>query len=199
MNLINTLPRNFLIALILIGGVVFIVLQDPPQTICDVQKKVFIENHQDFLFKNPENKIRTKTVFTENVEDCRKSNSPGGCYSLFYNIPRILQSFRAIEEKCHTRIAQISELKQALSISYSLFLEISWGEGPANELSNPLAWLSSNDISNFCHLQSNMLRLYGEPFVQQLRTETFKEIAPGHPVEKHRRFSILSEDCFKYP
>lgn len=192
-------PKQLMVILGLVLGVIFIILQNPPKTLCDVQKKVFLKKNQEFLFKNPKNKVRTQTIFNKNLEDCIKSNAPGGCYSLFGNITQLIQLFRAVDEQCHPQIAKLKEVKQALSRSYALFLEISWGEGPENELSNPLAWLSSNDISTFCRLQTHITHLYGISTLEQLEIKTFTRIAPNQPSDIHRRFSILSENCFKYP
>ena len=198
-NLLDILPKKVLVSLLILGGIAFIILQNPPKTLCDIQKEVFTSNQLGFLFKDPTDKIKTKTTFKENLEDCIKNNNPGGCYSLFYNIPRVIQSFRSVESSCYSQIAEIKEVKQSFFKTYSLFLEISWGSGPSDEFSNPLSWLSSNDVSTFCRLKRHIILLYGVKALEQFEHQTFQRIAPDKSSQEHRRFSILSENCLSYP
>ena len=193
------LPRKLFVIIAILGGVLFIVFQNPPKTLCDTQKEVFIKEHQDFLFKNPKNKVRTETILKENIKECKKSNTPGGCYSLFYRIPKIIQSFRALKPECRAAAAALKEVKEGLLEIYALFLEISWGEGPSGELSNPLSWLSSNDVSLFCALKNQITSLFGPRVLDEWNRKTFEKLAPDHSQTQHRRFSILSENCFRHP
>ncbi|MDE0151069.1 MAG: hypothetical protein OXK80_01045 [Bdellovibrionales bacterium] len=198
---IYSLPKKFLVPLLLAGGVAFVVLQSPPKGVCDVQKENYITNNEIFLFpkKSSSSGKKEKSFYQTALEECRQNNSPGGCYSLFSSVHRLIQSFQNVDSKCHLQVAQIKEVRESLFLLYSLFIEISWAEGPENELSNPLAWLSVNDVATFCKVQNQIYYFYGEKGVTQLEQKAFQDIAPNHSPEEIRKFSILSENCSYYP
>ena len=50
---IYSLPKKLLVVLLLSAGVAFVILQNPPQGICDVQKENYIANNVLFLFPKP--------------------------------------------------------------------------------------------------------------------------------------------------
>ena len=198
---IYSLPKKFLVPLLLAGGIAFVILQNPPKGICDVQLEAYRENNKVFLFPQSKGSSGKKkiSVYQTSLEECRQNNSPGGCYSLFSSVHRLIQSFNSVDSKCHTQIAQIKEVRTALFSLYSLFIEISWSGGPQHELSNPLAWLSANDVSVFCKIKNQIYYFYGEPGLSQLEQKTFQSIAPDHSEEEIRKFSVLSENCSQYP
>jgi len=197
---IYSLPKKLLVPLLLAAGVAFVVLQNPPKGVCDVQTENYRADNELFLFlKKGSSSGKQESFYQTALKECRQNNSPGGCYSLFSSVHRLIQSFQNVDSKCHAQIAQIKEAREALFLLYSLFVEISWAEGPEHELSNPLAWLSINDVATFCKVQNQIYYFYGETEVAQLEQKTFQDIAPNHPPEEIRKFSILSENCSQYP
>ena len=199
---IYSLPKKLLVPLLLAAGVAFVILQNPPKGVCDVQKENYIANNTVFLFpkeKGSSSSKKEQSFYQKALEECRQNNSPGGCYSLFSSVHRLIQSFNNADSKCHSQIAQIKEVREALFFLYSLFIEISWAEGPENELSNPLAWLSVNDVATFCKVQNQIYYFYGETGMSQLEQQALQDIAPNHSEEEIRKFSILSENCSQYP
>lgn len=198
---IYSLPKKFLVPLLLAGGVAFIVLQNPPKGVCDVQKENYIADNTNFLFPKSKtsSSVQKLSFYQTALEECRQNNSPGGCYSLFSSVHRLIQSFSNVDSKCHEQIAQIKEVREVLFFIYSLFVEISWAEGPQNALSNPLAWLSANDVVVFCKVKRQIHYFYGESGLSQLEQKAFKNIAPNHSEEEIRKFSVLSENCSQYP
>ncbi len=184
------------------AGVAFVILQNPPQGVCDVQEENYIANNVLFLFPKPKSSSSSsekKSFYQTALEECRQNNSPGGCYTLFSSLHRLIQSFNSVDSQCHKHISQIKEVRTALFSVYSLFIEISWAEGPQNELSNPLAWLSINDVSSFCKVKNQIYYLYGADELSQWEKKIFKEAAPDHSEEEVRKFSVLSENCSQYP
>ena len=199
---IYSLPKKFLVPLLLVAGVAFVVLQNPPKGVCDVQKENYIANNTVFLFpkkKGSSSNKKEQSFYQTALDECRQNNSLGGCYSLFSSVHRLIQSFSNVDSKCHPQIAQIKEVREALFLLYSLFIEISWAEGPEHELSNPLAWLSVNDVATFCKVKNQIYYFYGELGMSQLEKKIFQDIAPNHPEEEILKFSVLSENCSQYP
>lgn len=200
MNWLYSLPKALIAVLVIVVGVAFIVLRSPPKTLCDLQEEVYRQNNINFLFKDSRNKVLKKTAYQKNEEECRESNSPGGCYSLFHSIHRLLQSFRAAAPQCHKQISQIKEVRSALTNTYSLFLEISWAEGKNRvETSSPLSWLSSNDAADYCKLKSQIVYFYGSSGLDQLEKKVHQQIGSDASFEDFARFSILSENCSLHP
>ena len=198
---IYSLPKKFLVPLLLAGGIAFVVLQNPPKGVCDIQMENYKTNNKVFLFPQPKASSSKKkpSFYQKALEECRQNNSPGGCYSLFSSVHRLVQSFNSVDSKCHKQLAQIKEVQTSLFSLYSLFIEISWAGGPQYELSNPLAWLSANDVSVFCKIKNQIYYFYGESSLSQLEQKTFQSIAPDHSEEEIRKFSVLSENCSQYP
>jgi len=199
---IYSLPKKLLVPLLLAAGVAVVILQNPPKGVCDVQKENYIANNEMFLFpkNNSSSKKKEQSFYqTTFLEECRQNNSPGGCYSLFSSVHRLIRSFNNVDSKCHKQIAQIKEVRETLFQLYSLFIEISWAEGPEHELSNPLAWLSVNDVATFCKVQNQIYYFYGDAGLSQLEQKIFQNIASNHSPEEIRKFSILSENCSQYP
>ena len=199
MNWLYSLPKPLLVTLIIVIGVAVIIFRSPPKSLCDVQKSSYKQSQMNFLFVNPDDKIKKKTFFQKNLKNCRANNSPGGCYSLFYSVNRLVKSFRLVHPKCHSSISQMKEVKAALTGIYSLFLEISWGSGPKNELSSSLSWLSGNDVSTYCKLRDQIIYFYGQVGLNQLEKSVYQRIADQSSYEKFQKFSILSENCGFYP
>lgn len=198
---IYSLPKKFLVPLLLVAGVAFVVLQSPPKGICDVQQENYMANNVLFLFPKSDSSSskKKKSVYQTTLEECRGNNSPGGCYSLFSSVHRLIRSFNNVDSKCHKQIAQIKEVREALFFLYSLFIEISWAGGPQHELSNPLAWLSVNDVATFCQVKNQIDYFYSEAELSQLEQKVFQDIAPNHSEEEIHKFSVLSENCSQYP
>ncbi len=196
MNLYS-IPKFLLVAILLVSGVFLVVLYKPPQSICDLQLKVYKDDNQAFLFKKGSGK-KSLSQFKISIEDCKNNNTPGGCYSLFSNIYKLIKSFRSVDSKCHTRLTQLREVQEAMFETYKLFVAISWGEGPQDELSNPLAWLSLNDVSTFCQIQNKINYYYGKETLSLLDNQVFKGLESAKNINVLRKFSILSENCSKY-
>ena len=200
MNWLYSLPRALLVTLIIVIGVAFIILRSPPKTLCDLQEEVYRKNNINFLFKDQRNKVLKQTTYQQNEEECRENNSPGGCYSLFHGIHRLIQSFRVVTPQCHKSIAQIREVRSALMNIYSLFLEITWAEGKnRSETASSLSWLSFNDVADYCKLKNQIVYFYGQSELNQLEKNIHRKIGSDVAFEDFARFSILSENCNAYP
>ena len=205
MNFMNiyALPKKLLVFILITAGVAIVVLKDPPLTVCGVQVENYKSDNINFLFPDPKKKTNSKskldTFYKKALTECRENNSPGGCYSLFSSVDRLMKSFRQIDSKCYPQVSQLKEVKDVLFQIHSLFIEISWAEGPKDELSSPLSWLSLNDVSTFCKVKDKILYFYGRDTLKSLEEKVMNQIGSDYTREKVIRFSILSENCHLHP
>ena len=194
---IHSIPKFLLVTILLTFGVLLVILYDPPQSVCDLQLKAYKHNHQEFLFKSNSSK-KSLSRFNTSIQDCQKNNTPGGCYILFSHVYKLIRSFRSVDSKCHKELTQLSAIQKALFETYQLFIAISWGEGPQDDLSNPLAWLSINDVKTFCQIQNKILHYYGEQALSRLENQVLQGLESEKNMNVLRKFSILSESCFNH-
>ena len=187
MNLYN-LPKPILVTVLLVVGVLLVVLYNPPQSVCHLQLQAYKDKYNSFLFKKD-------SSFNVSVEDCKKNNTPGGCYTLFSHVHKLIQSFRTVDSRCHADLTRTPEIKKSLFDAYKLFVAISWGEGPTDSLSNPLAWLSRNDVRTFCQVQNQVSHYYGESMITQLDRQVLDGLESAKDINVLKKFSVLSESC----
>lgn len=179
-------------------GVTFLILSDPPKTICDVQEEVYRDTNKSFLFKDSDDTLNRTSLVKKHLKECTNSNTPGGCYSLFQDTRRLIQSFQVINSDCYTSISAIKEVKESLEEIYALFIAISLELDFTDESSKPLRWLTLNDVNLFCRVERNIISLYGSERVDYLEQKTYRRMDLSIPFDRFRKFSILSENCQKY-
>ena len=196
MNL-HSIPKFLLVVLLLFSGVLLVILYDPPQSVCDLQMEVYKENNQAFLFPSKKSE-KSMSHFQSSIKDCQKNNTPGGCYTLFSYVYRLIRSFRSVDSECHTKLTQLKEVQEAMFETYKLFIAISWGEGPTDDLSNPLAWLSLNDVKTFCQVQNKINHYYGVETLSLLENQVLQGLESAQNMNILKKFSVLSENCLRY-
>ena len=87
-DFLNKIPKTILLIIVLTIGVLFIVIADPPKTVCDAQDELFTEEYKSFLLVDKERKLKTSKYQTLKNQ-CKIANSPGGCYELFNQMRKL--------------------------------------------------------------------------------------------------------------
>ena len=90
------IPKFWLIVGSLTIGILFIVLSDPPKSVCDAQLDLFRKNQKDFLYLDPKNEVIKTTGFQREFERCQSTNTPGGCYELFEKTRKFLTDVESV-------------------------------------------------------------------------------------------------------
>lgn len=204
------LPRWFLATVFIGAGIAIIVLNDRPHQFCDTQ----IDHFQSVQQAN----------FTKLIEVCRETNSPGGCYKLFFQLNRLLKNFYLVSSRCFDRFSQIQlvkkprfkqdnltkeekkELAQEISINQVLFQSmelmvfLAWREEVLSGNISKFNWLGPADMTLFCSIKKAIVLFYGRDSLRAFENQLVEKLSSGQkaPPEISRRHSILSENCALY-
>ena len=208
---LHKLPRAFLATAAIGAGIALIVLNDRPHQLCDTQI-----NH----FQSVQ-----KADFTKLINECRMTNSPGGCYDLFSHLKKLLRNFRLVSPKCFERLSLISlsrkphfkqgnltaeekkyfskkiSVKEVLFDSIELMSRLAYrGEETLSGVKNKLHWLGPADLSLFCSLKEVVTLFYGGESLKSFENQILKTLPGTEKVSLKtlRKNSILSENCSLY-
>ena len=197
---IYSLPK-FLIAVLFIGGgVIFILINDPPHTFCDTQIEHFERVQRGILYKNQKDFHKEKSILERNRQACQKENAPGTCYEYFRYLKRLLKDLKLLSKECSSIIYQRVEVKKAFSQALSLMTALAWREEVLTGTVDRYNWFSRPDLFLFCELKRTYINNYGRENYKPLE----QQIVNLLPFEKkysvsliHKR-SLLAVPCSAY-
>jgi|FLYM01.1.fsa_nt_gi hypothetical protein len=200
-QILSALPKGLLAFLALFGGILFIVFSDPPKTVCDAQKDVFKRNQMSFLYLDPKFKTQKTTKFERLFEYCKNTNTPGGCLELFQLTKRLLDDLNAVPLDCRSEVASSSEVKKVITYLTELLVRLAWGSQPPQTYAQKMGWLDVADVSLFCQLQVRYSEYFGMSAWEGLREKLLKDLPGAETMTRSQvwDFSILSENCSRYP
>lgn len=194
------IPRFWLIVGALTFGILFIVFSDPPKTVCDAQMDVFKKSEKDFLYLDPKKEFIKTTGFARQLEKCQTTNTPGGCYELFEKLRKFLNDVESVPKECLSKVQGESAVKDTLTKSFDLFINIAWGSKPPELYNDKFKWLDNADMALFCRVKSVYEYVLGADTLASKR-EAYFESLPGSkdlPRQKVWELMILSENCGRY-
>lgn len=201
-QLLSSFSKNTLAFLAISGGILFIVLSQPPHSICDSQLTVIRDSQKHFLYKDPPKSKVIKTTKYETQRDrCRSTNSPGGCYELFHNTKILLEDLNSLTNECGTPAAGIPEVKRALWETVELLTELAWGEKPPVSYNAKYGWLDTADVTLFCKLKTRVVFVFGENSWVSFRERMMQELPGAKTLTRNQVWdmSLFSENCARYP
>lgn len=199
---LSSIPKNLLAALAIVGGMLFIIISDPPKSVCDSQLEVIRTSQKLFLFLDPKKKAVKTTKFEALRDQCRATNNPGGCYELFNSMKVFLQDLSTVTRDCGGAVGGVAEFKRALWETADLIVRLAWGETPPTAYHAKFAWLDTADIALYCKLKNRIQIIYGEPAWNNFREKLMTKELPGAkdiPRNQVWDMSIFSENCARYP
>ena len=128
MNDIYKLPRPLLASLLIGGGIVFILLSDPPHNFCSTQLEHFKKAQRGVLYKNPKDFRKEKVGLQRKYDVCRKESAPGSCYEYFAYLKRLLKDLRLLSPECLSQVYNTADMKKAFSAALELITALAWRE-----------------------------------------------------------------------
>lgn len=197
----KTLPKTIFVILVLSAGVLFIVLSDPPRSVCDTQMSSLEEAARDFLALDEINKPnRKQTRFLKLVETCRATNSAGGCYELFLSLKNMLKSVGAVSQECVAKLASESTITEAVWTSLDLMTRLAWGEKPPNMSTLRAGWFDPSDLNLFCQLKNLALNIYPEVKWNNFVENYFEQLPGAKSLDRAEAWQrmLFSVNCSSY-
>lgn len=186
----------------IVGGILFIVLSDPPHTVCQSQIEVLKESQKHFLYKDPpKSKVIKTTKYTTQYNRCEGSKSPGGCYEFFQSIKVLLDDLQTVPSDCGAAVGEVSEVRKALWSTVELLVRLAWGEKPPAAYHAKFGWLDNADINLFCKLKVRITQMYGESSWNNFRERMMADLPGAKDLNRNQvwEMALLSENCARYP
>ena len=193
-----SIPRGVLVTAVIIIAIIFVVLQDPPHTVCRTQIDRFKYWQAGTIYPLKGGKLNKAPTMQTLIGSCKKLNTPGGCFGLFAKTKTFLRDFDLVSLDCKESLAALKEVKSTLFANYSLMIRLAWGDQPPDiRKGNLLNWFSSLEVSLFCSIKKQIIELYGEQQLMVLEQNTFKKLpgAENLSEDQIREVALVSRSC----
>lgn len=196
---LNKIPKATLLILVLFLGIMFIVLSDPPKTVCHAQEEIFREEIKSFLLADKKKKIKTPK-YDILINQCKIANSPGGCYELFNQMRRLRSNITQIPQSCRAELAQFKPVYKALWEVLELMVRLGWGSHPPVSYYDKLNWLDSADLNLFCQLKDLLIFIDGKEKWERFREKMFTSLPGAETLAREEVWKrmVLSVQCSQY-
>lgn len=177
----NSLPKPVLAALVIVAALIFFMLNDPPNTVCDIQAGNLRESLKGQVFPSQDSKKRKiPPAIVGAQESCQQGNSAGSCFEYFSILRKAAREIRNFSSNCRTDLLGISEINKSLRDGVTLMTKMAWGSRPPEPGMARFGWLSDSELSLFCMIRDVYIQSYGEETWNGIRENIFKEL-PGEP------------------
>jgi hypothetical protein len=198
---IASFSRHTIATVVIAGGILFFIISSPPRTLCDTQIEYFTSQQNGFLFKDPNDKLKTRPPdFARMHEYCEQGNGPGACYELFARLRRMNGDLDAIPPECESAAGKISELRKALWGAQEILVRAGWGAKPPQAYQEKFGWLDTADVALFCALKTQLVRFAGQGEWDQYQEKLFHELPGAKDLPRKEAWEkmLVSEDCRRY-
>lgn len=180
--MIEQIPRWLLVTFVLVVASFLIIFLNPPHTPCDAQVAIVKERLKGRLFPGKGVKNPLPPAYVQQLETCKFTNSPGGCYELFFTMRLVARELLNLDFSCNYTMGSIAEVRGSINSVLQLLVEIAWGEQPPEAGSVGRAWLEPTDLSLFCHLKDLYVRYNGPESFESLTNRVLKGLPGEAPV-----------------
>lgn len=202
-QLLQKIPK-LLLAIICISAVIaFLLLNNPPYTLCDAQINHFKDQQKGKLFKDPSDKVfKNNPAIPRLLTICKESVAPGACYEYFAIMRGLLRDFKLVSQECVAKhLVAIPEVKNNLLNGTQLMVQLAWREEVLRGTVDKFNWLSPSDLSLFCKMKRKITLFYGPQYFKNFEKSMLDNLPSAKAVSPKtlKNNSILSENCSKYP
>ncbi len=200
LNTLYKLPKALLASLFIGGGILFIIMNDPPHHFCDSQIEHFKKVQKGLLFDNSEDFRKEKKILKRKQTLCKKENTPGACYEYFAYLKKILRGFDLISQDCLSLVYSQPEVKGAFSSALMLMTAVAWREEALTGRVSRYHWLTRSDLYLFCEVKNKYIMQYGQDSYQLLENQILKllPVSKKVPIQQLMKKTILHESCLAY-
>lgn len=200
-RLFSLVPKSVLAFLAIAGGILFIVISEPPHTVCDSQRDVIDKAQSKFLYKDPKSKNIKTTKYERLRDHCKATNNPGGCYEFFQELRTYAHDLGTLTQECSSAVSDTPEYRRAVWEPVEMMVRLAWGERPPVIYTAKFGWLDNADLSLFCRLKDRVIQFYGEDSWDGFREKMMRDLPGAKDLPRNQVWdlSIFSENCAKYP
>ncbi len=155
---------------------------DPPHSACQSQIQIFKDKLKGRLFPGKGKKNEIAPAYRTQLENCKLSNSPGGCYELFMTMRLAARELSNLDFSCNETMGEVPEIQQSIKAVLVLMVQIGWGEAPPNPGEPSRSWLELTDLNLFCNLKDLYVRYYTKEVLDELQTKVSAELPGELPI-----------------
>jgi hypothetical protein len=203
------LPKTLLAFCAIAAGTIFIIMAQPPHSLCDSQIEVINKGQQKFLFEDEKSKRllagkkegNLTTKYERLRDQCDLTNDSGGCYEYFQEMRAFLRDLNSLTTECAPVVGEIGTYRKALVESLEKIVRIAWGPAPPTSYNVKFSWLDSSDINLFCRMKDRYLSFYGDEAWEAFRTRISQQLPGAKDLTPTQIWdlSIFSESCARHP
>ncbi len=192
---LTKLPKTLIGLIGVIGGLIVFMMMDPPANVCHVQAELFSDSQKDFLTPKKQGNITIPSGYETYNNECRKTNSSGGCLPLFEGLLGLHRELSVVPDGCGGNL--ISMTPQVLSDSIELLTRLAWGDHPPTRQAMKYGWLDRQELALYCGLKGEFTRLYGNSRWESLREKLLASMPAAENLTRDQVWerSLLSHTC----
>lgn len=195
---INSLPKPVIGLIVVIVGFIFIVINDPPKTICETQLQSFRHLQGTFIYGQSIDGSSKRPPLAQELHDlCLQENGTGGCFEYIQQLKRFTNDLKSLPRECSAVAASEQQIPYWLLKSLKLMAQIAWGERAPASYSRRHAWFDAADIAVFCDLRETAVRILGPDSFNKWRDDLIATLPEGASLSKEDAYrrSIFSTPC----
>lgn len=191
-NFFNSLPKPLLALLVLVGALVFFMLNDPPKTICDVQKDNMTEDLKGKVFPIIVKKKTIPPILDRAQQDCQDGNSTGSCLEYFEILRTIAKGIHNSSSDCREDVLSMDGVKPALTTGVILMAKMAWGSHPPEPDASRFGWFQESELKLFCELRDAYTAALGDEAWGQLRQSIYNNL-PGEAPKNVKTANVTDQ------
>ena len=178
--MIEKLPKGFIVLAVLLVGILFVILANPPHRLCNSKLEMLQELQKGRIFPSKGKVLARPPRVSREIEGCKLGNSPGACFELFSTLRGLSRDLHTMPIECAEDVQGVGEVRHALKEGLSLLVQIAWGDVPPERGVGIVrqGWLEASDLALFCDLKDLYMRFFGKEEMDQLRMGIFTSL-PG--------------------
>jgi hypothetical protein len=162
MNFIQQLPKGVLVFLVLLGGLILIMIAQPPHSVCEPQLEIFKGNQVGFLYPDPKKTYVKTSGFRKALDFCKQGNNAGSCHEFVDGLRKMIEVALSAPKDCLPEISELGEVSGATWQGLELLVRAAWGSAAPRSALERQGWLDSSDMAVFCDLKKFAISNYGQ-------------------------------------
>lgn len=174
-DLLLKLPKSTTALIVLLAGIVFIVLSNPPHSICDTEREGVLESLKGPLFATKDKKRTLPALLNRTKSACETGVSSGACFEYFGVLKKIAKAVKSASGECQTEIFETPEIKMSLEKGIELMALMAWGEKAPETQANRTGWFNEGELIEFCQLKDAYIAAAGEEAWVEFRKNVYKK------------------------